>query len=133
LVNDLFDRLLFGKVTFEPVTKIVSGLFLLESVEPFYLYLWVCLPLLLYYGFKAALGKKVFGEGAAARARRLTALYVCFTILYVALVANSFSWAETNRMRFPTDPLYVVLAGLFIQYGVLRGTAGARASEADLN
>jgi hypothetical protein len=129
-VNDLFDRLLFGKVTFEPVTKIVSGLFLLESVEPFYLYLWICLPLLLYYGFRAALGKKTLGAGAPARARRLTALYVCFTILYVALVANSFSWAETNRMRFPTDPLYVVLLGLFIQYAVSRGSARASAREA---
>jgi hypothetical protein len=127
LINAAFDRLLFGKISFEPVAKIASGLFLLESEEPVYVYLWICLPLLLYYGLSAALRKKPLGESEPARARRLTLLYVCFNILYLALVSNSFSWAETNRMRFTTDPLYAVLLGLFIQYAVLGGAARARA------
>jgi hypothetical protein len=129
-LNDLFDRLLYGKVTFEPVTGFVSNLFLLEKEEPFYFYLWVCLPLLLYYGFRTALRKETFGEGALARNRRRTVLFICFNVLYVALVANGFSWAETNRMRFATDPLYAVLLGLFIQYAVLRGTARAQVGAA---
>lgn len=132
LINSLFDRLLFGRVPSKPFTKFIGNIFFLENEERFYLYLLVCLPLLLYYGFRTALGKKTFGEGAVPRTRRLTVLYVCFTVIYVALVANSFSWAETNRMRFPTDPLYVVLLGLFIQYAVLRGSARARAREAGL-
>ncbi len=126
-LNAAFDRLLFGKISFKPVPKIVSDVFLLESEEPVYLYLWICLPLLLLYGLRAALTKRPLGEGAPARARRLTLLYVCFNILYLALVSNSFSWAETNRMRFTTDPLYAVLLGLFIQYAVLGGAARARA------
>lgn len=132
LITSLFDRLLFGRVPSKPFTKFIGNIFFSEDEESFYLYLLVGLPLLLYYGFRTALGKKTFGEGAAARARRLTVLYVCFTILYVALVVNGFSWAETNRMRFPTDPLYVVLLGLFIQYAVLRGSPRARAREAGL-
>ncbi len=122
-VNELFDRGLYGRVTFKPATRLVSGLFLLEQAEPVYVYLWLCLPLLLYYGFRAASRKGIFGEGAVARNRRRTVLYVCGVVLYVALVANGFSWAETNRMRFATDPLYAVLLGVFIQYAVLRGTA----------
>jgi hypothetical protein len=130
LVNELFDRVLYGKVTFKPATRFVSNFFLVEGEEPFYLYLWIGLPLLLYYGFRTALRKGTFGEGAVARNRRRTALYVCGVVLYVALVANGFSWAETNRIRFATDPLYAVILGLFIQYAVLRGTARPQAGAA---
>jgi hypothetical protein len=132
-INGLFDRLLFGKISSEPFTRFIGNVSFLEKGESFYLYLLVCLPLLFFYGVKSALGKGTFGEGLAARARRPAALYVCFNIFYVAFVVNGFSWAETNRMRFPTDPLYVVLLGLFIQYAVLRGSARARAREAGLN
>jgi hypothetical protein len=128
LVNEIFDRGLYGKVTFKPAMRFISGLFLLEQAEPVYLYLWLCMPLLLYYGSRTALRKGSFGEGAVARNRRRTVLYICGVVLYVALVANGFSWAETNRMRFATDPFYAVLLGLFIEYGMLGGTARARAA-----
>jgi hypothetical protein len=133
LVNELFDRALYGKVTFQPATRLISDLFLMEKEEPVYVYLWICLPLLLYYGFRAASRKETFGEGAVGRNRRRTVLYVCGCVLYVALVANGFSWAETNRMRFATDPLYAVLLGLFIEYAVLRGTARPQARAAGAN
>jgi hypothetical protein len=129
-INGLCDRLLFGKVPSEPFTRLIGNVYFLEKGERFYLYLLLCLPLLFFYGVKSALGKGALGEGERARARRLTVLYVCFNIFYVAFVVNGFSWAETNRMRFPTDPLYVVLLGVFVQYAVLRGSGRARAREA---
>jgi hypothetical protein len=122
-VNDLFDYLVFGKVTLKPVVRFISNIFLLENEEPFYLYLWICLPLLFFYGLTVALKKRPPAEGDVDRNRRLTVLYVCFNILYVALAANMFSWAENNRMRFPTDPLYVALLGLFVQ-NILVGRGG---------
>ncbi len=115
-MNDAYDYLFFGKVFIGPLSRGISSIFLFkEGEENVYLLLWLGLPLLLFYGFSLALRRSGPGARGFGRSERLTVLYICLTILYVALVSNMFSWAENNRMRFPTDPLYVALLGLFIQ------------------
>jgi len=126
-LNDVYDYLFFGKVFIRPLSRGIGSIFLFKKGEEnVYLFLWLGLPLLLFYGFSLALRRRGPGAGGLERNQRLTVLYICLNVLYVALVSNMFSWAENNRMRFPTDPLYVALLGLFIQRVFLgrRGVSG---------
>lgn len=114
-LNDVYDYAFFGRVFIRPLSRGISSIFLFKGEEKVYLFLWLGLPVLLFYGFGLALRRGGPGARGLERDQRLTVLYICLNILYVALVSNMFSWAENNRMRFPTDPLYVALLGLFIQ------------------
>ena len=85
------------------------------------------LYVVLLVGLPAAWGAGMYLAAARGRAgpslrrdQRLALLFICGVILYVALAANMFSWAENNRMRFPTDALTVALAGAGIQRVRLR-------------
>ena len=57
-------------------------------------------------------------------AGRLTVAFICFHILYVCVIANTCAYAENNRMRFTTDPFYVVLAALFVRQYLVGRPAG---------
>ena len=46
--------------------------------------------------------------------QRVLIVYLCFNIVYVAVVGNLFEMGESNRFRFVTDPLHLVLLGLFV-------------------
>ena len=114
----VYDRFVFGEVNI----PLEEGAPLLEH-HPWgtsqYLGLLVELPLLLGYGFWCA-----FAHGRAkhlmTREQRLTILYLCFVIAYVAIVGNTLELSETSRFRFETDPFYLVLAGLLIQHAAAR-------------
>ena len=43
-----------------------------------------------------------------------TVLFLCFNIIYVALVGNCFEVGENNRFRFEIDPFLLILLGLFL-------------------
>lgn len=90
--------------------------------NPFFL---IGLPLILAHGLGLALINQPI-IGSLTRNQRIAIAYICFNILYGALIGNTFEIGENNRFRFETDPFYIVLLGLFIHYYViprLRGTA----------
>jgi hypothetical protein len=68
------------------------------------------LPMLFFYGCWKVL-RPGTGKEALTSAQRVTLAYICFNILYVALVGNTFDVGENNRFRFSTDPLSVILLG----------------------
>lgn len=117
-VERFYDYVFYGKVPLgPPLTKILAS-FNLKCPPYAYLYLVIWLPLLVYFGFRLAWRP---GEAAGlSRPQRLTISYVCVNVIYVALAGTMFNWAESNRMRFLSDPLYVVLLGLFVQHFLVR-------------
>lgn len=74
-------------------------------------YLYPILDLALLVGFAGGLATAFGRRGSADPDRRVLALYLCFTIAWVALVGNSLEVGENNRFRFATDPLSVALLG----------------------
>lgn len=113
-VCNLYDHLFYGKIPFD-LSKI-DGLPVYSNREhSLYLLLMIGLPLLVVSALRSALrsGK---ADGGLGRSQRILIFYLCFQILYVALVGNLFEVGENNRFRFATDPLYLVLLGLFLQY-----------------
>lgn len=113
LMDTIYNYLLYGKV---PYNILATGLVPIDSDQPqfFYIFLLIGLPLLVVNGLKLAVWRD-----AAIRLsshQRIVIGYVCFNLLYVALIATVFEIGENNRIRFGTDPLYVVLLGVFIQY-----------------
>jgi hypothetical protein len=114
-----YDYLFYGRVPLGPPLKKVLARFDLKCPPYAYLYLVIWLPVLAFYGFRLALRR---GAAAAvlSRGQRLTVLYLCVNVIYVTLAGTAFNWAESNRMRFLTDPLYVALLGVFIQHFLVR-------------
>ncbi len=115
-----YDYLFYGRVPLgPPLTKIFAH-FNLKCPPCAYLSLIVFLPLLAFYGLRLALGRGVAAAAGLSRGQRLTVLYLCFNVIFVALAGTAFNWAESNRMRFLSDPLYVALLGLFVQHFLIR-------------
>jgi hypothetical protein len=111
----LWDRCFYGRTSIEiDVTS--------TDPHPLYLSLLVGLPLLFFASLRlAARDRLPHGD-------RAVVLYMCFNIVWVAVVANSIEVGENNRFRFATDPLSTILLGLVLQRvlaGRLRVT-GAR-------
>jgi len=110
----LYDQLFYGKIGYD-LSKI-NGLPIYSNREHhLYLFLMVGLPLLVVCALRLALMNKR-GGSRLGRSQRILIFYLCFQILYVALIGNTFEAGENNRFRFMTDPLYLVLFGLFLQY-----------------
>ena len=113
-VCDLYDHLFYGKIPLD-LSKI-DGLPVYSNREHYlYLFLMIGLPLLVVSALWMALTTNVADRGLG-RGQRILIFYLCFQILYVALVGNLFEVGENNRFRFVTDPLYLILFGLFLQY-----------------
>jgi len=119
-VERFYDYFFYGKVPLGPPLPRVFALFNLKCPPYAYLYLVIWLPLLVYYGFRLVLKRDAAAAAGLSREQRLTALYVCFNVIYVALAGTMFNWAESNRMRFLSDPLYVALLGVFVQHFLVR-------------
>ena len=116
----LWDRFLYGRLSFEvPVDW--------NNRRPLHVTLLIGLPLVLLVSLRLALGHPAGGAGLPHEQRLLVG-YMCFNILWVALVGNSIEVGENNRFRFTTDPLSIVLAGLVVQRLLRRWrrTSGAR-------
>lgn len=82
--------------------------------SPPHLFLIAGLPLLLLYGTWLLLaGKDV------SKPQRWLLLFMCFNIVFVALIGTTFDYGETNRYRFSTDPFYLAFFGLLLQNRVI--------------
>ena len=120
-INNIYDHIFYGKYYFGPlVTRLLArrGVKIAEIAVYPYLIIW--LPLLFYYGARLALKKKAAAAAGLTAAQRLTLSFICFNVLYVALGAGLLTWAESNRMRFLSDPLSAALAGVFVQHFIIR-------------
>jgi len=103
----LWDRFFYGQSRIQ--VSMASG-----DRRPLYFSLLVGLPLLLLVSLRFALARES-SENRAQRERRLLVAYMCFNILWVAVLGNSVEVGENNRFRFTTDPLSAALAGLVLQ------------------
>lgn len=99
---EVYDAVLYGRV---------PGLVLERGGIPYRLYagLVLALPAAWLFGLWLA-----FGSEGRSRLRPL-ALFLCFTIAWVALVGNSLEVGENNRFRFVTDPLSIALFAVLVQ------------------
>lgn len=105
---DMWDRLVHVRLPSVLLFKLVG------VAHPLYLTLLVGLPWLMVYATRAGLG---YGVGRSLQPeQRGVVLWLCFNILYVALVGNLLEAGENNRFRFTTDPLSVALLGLWVQH-----------------
>lgn len=106
--DEAWNRLFYG-MNSARVLSVLSP----RADQPNFLFLWVGLPWLVFHGLRTGLGR---GPGPRlAPEQRAVTLFLCGNILYVALVGNLFEVGENNRFRFGTDPLFVVLLGLWLQ------------------
>jgi hypothetical protein len=80
---------------------------------PLYLGLLAGLPVVVVVSLR--LSSRPASRGLSPESRLLVG-YLCFNILWVALVGNSIEVGENNRFRFTTDPLSTALLGLMIQH-----------------
>ena len=123
-VNVLYDYLFYGKI---PRYRVALGpipTYYAPYAEPrLYAFLLVGMPLLLVLGFRLALrpGRTPL---RLTRDQRILLVYICLNIAYVAVVGNTFEVSENHRFRFTTDPLYVVLLGLSVEW--LKARRGER-------
>ncbi len=103
---EVYDAVVYGRV---------PGLVLERGGIRYRVYggLVVALPAAWLFGLWLA-----FGSDDRSRLRPL-ALFLCFTIAWVALVGNSLEVGENNRFRFVTDPLSIALLAVLLQ-GVAR-------------
>jgi len=118
-IDGVYNRLFYGRAGWNP-SRIRRWLGIETNrtlYTCFFLLFWC--PFLVIYSVKVVL-KPNPQDSELSRNRRITILYICFSIVYVAMIGNSFEIGENNRFRFMTDPLYLVLFGLFFQYFVIR-------------
>ena len=120
----IYDTLFFGKLPLDLAH--IPGLPIYTESRGHYLYLFLLagLPLLVLCGLRAAWRGRLLGS-AFDPAGRITLLFLCFNILYVALLGNALEVGENNRFRFVTDPSSFVLLGVVIE-GLLGRRAGRR-------
>jgi len=119
-VERFYDYFFYGKVPLGPSLTKALARFDLKCPPYAYLYLIIFLPLLAFYGLRLALRRAAAAAAGLSPGQRLTVLYVCANAIYIALAGTAFNWAESNRMRFLSDPLYVALLGLFVQHFLVR-------------
>lgn len=136
----LYDSVLYGKL---PIDLAPYSRFFELANMPTYLFLLLGLPLVLAYGlWLALLGKRRLsepfpdrlkpepqtqtGEEGLTRAQRLVVLFLCFNILFVAVMGCTFDVLETCRYRFTTDAFSAALLGMLLER-VRRWRAARRA------
>ncbi len=81
-------------------------------------FLIIGLPLLLLLSLRLAANPQ-HARVALTRNQRALIFFLCFNIIYAALIGNLFEGGENHRFRFETDPLYVVLLGLLLHHHAL--------------
>jgi hypothetical protein len=123
-VADLYDRLFYGRLPCD--LSSVRGLPIYDRgrCHSVFAFLLLALPLLVLYALR--LSRSQVGRGLD-RGQRVLMLYLCFNIVYVAAVGNLFEVGENNRFRFVTDPLHLVLLGLFVHRVVAPRVSALRA------
>lgn len=112
----LYDSVLYGKL---PIDLAPYGRFFKLANIPAYLFLLLGLPLLLAYGLWVGLLEKPklpTQEGAWTSSQRLVVLFLCFNILFVAVMGCTFDVLETCRYRFSTDAFSAALLGMLLEH-----------------
>ncbi len=108
----LYDHILYGKLPIDPPAH---GRFLELARTPPYIVLLTGLPILFCYGLYMALTGRPAAHSMTPT-QRIVIMFMCFNIIYVAVLGCAFDIGETNRYRFMTDPFYVTLLGVLIQH-----------------
>jgi hypothetical protein len=123
-VGTLYDRLFYGKLPCD--LSSVRGLPIYDRGRRHHVFafLLLALPLLVLYALR--LSRSHAGRGLDGGQRALI-VYLCFNIVYVAVVGNLFEMGENNRFRFVTDPMHLVLLGLFVHRVVVPRVSALRA------
>lgn len=103
---DFYDYVLYGKL---PVHLMHGG-----KEYNIYLFLLLLLPLLFLFGVMLALGKGKTGRTLTGD-QRIVIAFMCFTVLYVAVIVNAFELAENQRARFYTDLFSLVFLGIALE------------------
>ncbi len=109
VLNCAYDMLLAGRLPFDFGRL---GLVPLRSERGHFLGLLLLVGLPLVWMVGAARLRR--GTGLP-RSQRLVLVLILATIAWVALTGNTLEAGENQRFRFSTDPLSLVLLGLFIQ------------------
>jgi hypothetical protein len=81
-------------------------------------FLMVALPFLLVWS--AIHLTKQWRSGAVPKERIALLAFVLLNIVFLMLTTNFLSSFENNRYRFPSDPLYAALLGVFLERAVQR-------------
>ena len=120
-VASFYDRVFYGELPFDLSRVGRLPIYSRARHHRAYMFLMIGLPGLVGWGALLALRSHRRGAGLDSASRTLV-LYLCFNIVYVAVVTNSLVMAENNRIRFMTDPLSVVLVGLLLERLLARAT-----------
>ncbi len=123
LMEHLYDRIFYG------VTPSRAWLALQSKVTPahwrrhhplrgLFSCLTIGLPLLVISALLLTADRRRAAAGLG-RSQRALLLFLCFNIIYTAVIGNLSECGENYRFRFESDPLYVVLLGVMVQYWVL--------------
>ncbi|MFH1864377.1 MAG: hypothetical protein ABIK85_00710, partial [Candidatus Eisenbacteria bacterium] len=124
MVN-LYDYLFYGKIPYNLSRIGRLPIYARGRRHYVYAFLLLGLPILGFHAVHLSL-KSRGPRGGLTFSQRMLILYLCFNILYVALTTNTLLLGENNRIRFMTDPFYIVLAGLFVQYFLIPRLAHRR-------
>ncbi len=128
LYSNVFQSFFFCKIPYEFSQTGLRPFTFIPSYR-FHLFLFLGLPLLFIYGLTLSLRKRSVAKdrdpAILDRSQRIVVAYLCLTIAYVAIVGNALETGENMRFRFQTDPFYVVLLGLFIQFFLIPRLARA--------
>ena len=110
-VANVYDHLFYGKLPYDLSSVRWLPIYDRGRHHHVFLFLLLALPLLVFYAVR--LLRSHAGSGLDG-GQRVLILYLCFNIVYVAVVGNLVEVGENNRFRFITDPLHLVLLGVFI-------------------
>ncbi|HOZ46317.1 MAG TPA: hypothetical protein PLO37_12020 [Candidatus Hydrogenedentes bacterium] len=105
-----YDNVLYGRWPFD--TTSCRFLEMAQAVP--YVFLLIGLPAAVLYGLIAA-ARGQAGPARLSRTQRIVILYLCFNIVFVAVMGCCLDARETSRYRFMTDGLSVALIGLLAQ------------------
>ncbi|HEX6243258.1 MAG TPA: hypothetical protein VFZ61_20230 [Polyangiales bacterium] len=111
-LDELYNRVLFGKVAVSSTLfPHVRG----DAYKPYSIYLTLLLglPLVFAFGLRGALWPHP--RYGPTRNQRVVLAFMCFYVLWVALVGNLLESGENNRFRFTTDPLSAGIFALALQ------------------
>ncbi|MBN2209157.1 MAG: hypothetical protein JW759_07665 [Candidatus Coatesbacteria bacterium] len=115
-LESIYDTCFYGRLDVDLGLDHVSPFSLMPGYR-FYVFLLFGFPILIAYGLVLSLRTQAKSV-PLNRQQRIVVLYLCFNIIWVAVVGNLLELGDNNRFRFMTDPFYIVLLGLFIQFFV---------------
>lgn len=114
-INAVYDIFFYGKLPCNLSQLSQWRTYLgrsLKRAHYVYIFLLIDLLFLVLYGWFASRHQSTI----LTLNQRRTLLYLCFNILYVALIGNLFEVGENHRFRFVTDPFTLTLLGIFMQH-----------------